>query len=292
MQGFCTLNLRLLALLCLPAASVVTQAADTPPASLSMDGRAPFHYDFEVEKGAGTPVCDAYVQRLRNTDFYRLPQCDRPENVSVAGFEKIGRVPLKEAETRALYEPVKGLLFYDDPDYFKKWRADRARRGQDVVNSGAEIGVHTQAVWAKNGYQTGAAPPPLYFRLEPVDLDNNGTRDHVIVWKDEAGAPCGAQWEHGLFLADSPTYLALFNASNELDIERTRELRKKGETLGVFLFQGTYYIDTFRSSPSKGDLEGQFQGGESVSDVLSVYYQKNGASTLACEIRWYDRSRN
>src|SRR4051812_8394119 len=66
------------------AALIGTSAMADPP-SYTLNKGPPFRYDFQLEKGAGAPVCEAYLKRLRNTDFYRIPHCDRPENTSVPG---------------------------------------------------------------------------------------------------------------------------------------------------------------------------------------------------------------
>jgi len=61
-------------------------------------------YHFQLTKGAGTPVCDAYLERLNTTEYKKPPYCDRPESNAVKGFTKLNRVRLSPKE--ALNKPL------------------------------------------------------------------------------------------------------------------------------------------------------------------------------------------
>jgi len=289
------MKLLMLMLTCV-AALISAPAVADPSYTLSKD--PPYRYEFRLEKGAGTPVCDAYLKRLRNTDFHRLPQCERPENTSVPGFKALDRVPLTQAEVLKLYEPVAGWLLMDDLDYYNKLRANKAKLGEAYVfPNDAAAAAKAQAARVQRG-------APLYFRVNPVDIDNDGTLDNVVVWKKEDFA-CGNQRSSEIFPAVVDTYLVALSDHGELDVDQTRELlewheqsltdaqRTRGpiykiaDTFGIFSFDGQYYTDAFYLSDD--NLDEQSRAGKPVSAVLGVFHRKKGIGAVACQIRWYDR---
>src|ERR1700728_2490693 len=60
-------------------------------------------YRFQLAEGRGIPVCDAYLQRLNETEYWGPPYCGRPEDSRVPGFSRLHRVYLTGAETAQLY---------------------------------------------------------------------------------------------------------------------------------------------------------------------------------------------
>jgi len=260
--------------------------------SLTLSRQPPYRYDFQLEKGKGVGVCDAYVKRLRNTDFPRLPQCDRPENSSVPGFRTVNRAPLTKAETLGLYESIEGSLFLQDPGFVKR-RADAASRGVAYNDTSAEIAAARQD------------EAPAYFRFEPrIDLDNDGVLDNIVMWK-QSGMQCGALYPPQPFPVVAGTYLVALDQNGVFSMERTRAILEwpnppglpiaptpdvihvMAHTFGVFNFEGEYYFDAF--FPSESHRNADLEKGKMLSDLLGVF-QRHGTSAAAlCEIRWYDR---
>ena len=71
-------------------------------ASRTQDDLTPYRLKFRLLAGRGTPVCDAYLQRLNRTLFTRPAYCGRPENDSVPGFEWLQRIAVPTSEVNRL----------------------------------------------------------------------------------------------------------------------------------------------------------------------------------------------
>jgi len=252
---------------------------------LTVSTPPPHRYDFKMEKGKGIPVCEAYVKRLRVTDFRTLPHCDRPENNSIAGFSLLKRVPLTRAETFKLYRSVEGWLFLGDPGL-----------GKRPGDTSAQWAADTQADAVENKLHINPPPLPYYYRFDPrIDIDNDGRPDEVVVYK-QTGLRCGDVYRDSTPTV-AATYLVVLNDRGEVDYARTRDLlewpspelavkpaptdpvRLMAHTFGIFEFNGTYYIDGFFPNERKG-----------TTDLLGVFERKARQTIELCEIRWYDRS--
>jgi hypothetical protein len=269
--------------------------------SLTMSTRPPYHYDFKLEKGAGVPVCDAYLARLRATEFPTLPHCGRPENTAIAGFKALNWVPLTKTETLKLFDPIEGLLFFGDPGFVKM----RAARGQSFTGTGSQSAADRQDAALRVQSEIQPSPAPYYFRFDPhIDINNDGIAEDVIMWK-QSGLRCGNSYPPAAFLTVAATYFVVLNERKDLDVERTRELlewpnppsvpkamksdriRFMAHTFGVFNYKDEYYFDAFY--PSEGNLSSQYEKAKGVTDLLRVFQRKGTSARALCEIRWFDR---
>ncbi len=258
---------------------------------------------FSLLKGKGVPVCEAYLKRLNMTewDYYeKLPTCGRPENDSVEGFTKLNRVPLSAEQIAALYGETFNFSTtgHSDRGNVKPSDPKPTERAKQSMDSGG------LKVWRYD---------------PPVDIDNDGKPDaDVIVWHGDVvgGGPCGrrAGW------ADSvQSYQTLIYSIDwqqmKLNDGRTRELfghpvggypiifqgkkvmadgfRPLGWEMGIFAFQGQYYLDTFFNA--WGDFEGKRRSNagdgkhrqkNDLDDILGVFQRKNGVTKQICEYRW------
>ena len=281
------------------------------PKSLTMSAPPPYRYDFQLTKGKGTPVCDAYVQRLRATDFYVIPRCERPDNVSVPGFKPLGRVPLTRAEVLALNDSVQGLLFANDPGYAKaRSLAEKTKR---PFASDAALNADAQESSLRNTAGKSPARSPYYYRFEPrVDIDNDGVADDVVMWSQTA-SPCGQTYAPNYAYPRAVSvFPAILGEGAQLDVESTRallqhprgdvfyppqrlalpvavEFRKIADALGVFAYAGEYYLDGFYTY--FGDLEGNSVRTSETTGVLAVFERKGGTTTAVCEVSWNDRKQ-
>jgi hypothetical protein len=85
--------------------STITNNDKTTPKTDSIES-AGRNYLFKLTKGAGTPVCEAFLQRLNTTKYLRPPSCGIPENDSIPGFSKLNRVMLTKDEVERLWSHV------------------------------------------------------------------------------------------------------------------------------------------------------------------------------------------
>ena len=53
---------------------------------------------FKLTRGNTVPVCEAYLQRLNQTQFKYPANCGRPEDDQVPGFQRLTRVLLSQTE--------------------------------------------------------------------------------------------------------------------------------------------------------------------------------------------------
>lgn len=110
-----------------------------PRASKMMYG--PFENEpiFLLTKGHQLPVCEAYLQRLNQTEFHGPAYCGRPEDDQVPGFVRLVRVGVPLATVSRLYRLVYTIL---DPesDSVAEWEAMNANDGVFAGNlRGTEV---------------------------------------------------------------------------------------------------------------------------------------------------------
>lgn len=127
-----------------------------------------------MPQGAGTPVCDAYLQRLNETEFDSPPFCDRPENDRVPGFSLLNRVPLSPSETARLYPRILSFLGAESslpPHPLDSYETSLANSG------GGGSGI---SAWRYD---------------PPINIENDGKARKVVVWTglpvEPANRPCG-----------------------------------------------------------------------------------------------------
>lgn len=280
-------------------ASAATAPVDEPSAPEATPSAhtnvSPWH--FRLTKGAGTPVCDAYLQRLKLTEFEHPPYCGRPENDSVPGFASLHRVPLSPEEILALHNHVSGLML-DGDQYALDHRADRLRSlgMKPPEHSLANVQVSLRAGWLN-----------AWRYQPPVDIENDGSRDNLVMWFGEGASPgagvCGAE-SSNLPYPFRAGQVALFitPAGSSIDVEATAKifghpypyaatkeganragLRMIGPEIGVFQYQGLFYFDTFFDA--LGDWNNARSGNPKLIDTLGVFLRAEGKTREICEYR-------
>jgi hypothetical protein len=248
---------------------------------------APTQLEFAITKGKGTPVCDAYLERLRKTVFTDPPFCGRPESDAVKGFDVLHRVPLTAQQVHTLYDRVSSLAsrgFQDSQDYVA---AESERRGLPFsrepvasIQKFLELGL---SVW---GYEPW------------VDIDNDGTPENLIIWNGIGGsfgssARCGAtdmmpgdqmvrQYQlpyvltpHGDAIDTYRTFTLFGDPSAPIAVGK--RFMQFTQFAGVFRFQGTFYFDSFTASED--------QPGTNGAETLVVYLRKEKKTRQVCEYR-------
>lgn len=271
------------------------------------DARAE-HFIFKLTKGKGVPVCEAYLKRLNNSDFDKPPYCGRPEDDSVSGFTRLNRVPLTAEEIHDLQLKLEGFQSSQNQNQWKtQLKKSPIKEMMPLDSVRSDMGMNRVGAWRYD---------------PPVDIDNDGQPDNVLMWYQGYGAGgCGSingfetYPEHGSFTAN------ILDAKNEfIDQARTKQLfghpvggfpivekgkfigffdgfRYVGMSMGIFTYEGAYYFDTFFDG--WGDFEGKRRGDwigkaknvdliNSMTATLGVFHRKSGKTKQICEYYWTD----
>lgn len=138
---------------------------------------APRHYRFTLTKGTGVPVCEAYQQRLNQTEFYKPPYCGRPESTIVPGFDELHRRYLTGAQFGTLYYPAMAVLEHGPLQDFEKRQ----------TNPDGSV-TFIPKIWDYSNFTPGA-----WTYDPPVDITNSGQDSNVIMWtmSDRYNWRCG-----------------------------------------------------------------------------------------------------
>ena len=254
------------------------------------------NYDFRLTKGRGVPVCDAFLKRLRATDFKLPPYCDIPEDDSVKGFSILNRVPLPE-------EKVIELL----PHVFAYFRA----LNQSLEFAGL-TSIETNRLYARS--VTAWLYEPL------VNLNNSGPPQNVVLWQGPGAddhmldARCGdlvsvstrdyafRTAQLGMVLdaqndrIDEAATRALFGRPGENNSGDGKEpmadyprFSPYGFHEGIFEYRGTYFLETFYDY-NLGDINGNRKTSRLIDNVLAVFRRDRGKTRQVCEYLFADRS--
>lgn len=241
-------------------------------------------YQFKLTKGHNTPVCEAYLQRLNFAGYQHdedeppfRPFCDRPENDVVAGFTKLNRIPMTlEDRNRLIFD----VYNFTHPD--SKVAAIRA-----------------EAMFSPFAAKISA---PIWRYDPPVDIDNDGVPDNVVVWQGwgaEAGTGvCGSSYTStgGLALRSVQQAYILTADDASVDEGRTTAVfwhRKQvstgiepiGQSISIFKYQDKYYFDAFFYGPKSFD---QRRSDSKLANTLGVFFHKVGSTRQICEYHMSD----
>jgi len=261
-------------------------------------------YKFVLKLGKGVPVCEAYLKRLNKSDFESPPYCDRPENTDVPGFAELNRVFLNADEILKLDRQAYGFLMNRDVHYWEKSLAERKRLGLSITTDAqlrSEIVLQLRS----------SAEVQRHFRFEPpVDVDNDGVRDLLVVWR-ETGYVCGEPFGNFTRPVRGATHVLVLDKEGNVDPARTQEIfghpeggyivqikdrtggavttetkrfRPVGPTLGVIVFRDKTYFDTFYDE--WGDLKNQRKDDPQIYNTLALLKHERGKTEAICELLW------
>jgi hypothetical protein len=264
-------------------------------------------YRFKLTYGGGA-VCNAYLDRLVRTKFRSPPICRNDELASSKAIESLPTVAVPPIEVGRLAPQVGEVLFA-----VKTPRTSGTQAHSEVSDASYE--AHPAALDQSRAILSGQ-PLKYYARFfPPADVDNDGTGDEVVIWRNSS-SPCGDAYPH----ADdevmiTPIYLLILDARRNIDGTRTRRLlsdemqvaalrahdlrvpdaarvaqspgRKLfGRSYGIFKFEGLYYSDVYYSLPIAGPQR------EPNTSRIGIFLNRNKTTSLACEIEETDvRSR-
>ena len=228
--------------------------ADVMAATQSVAPDDQSHYEFAIKKGAGIPVCDAYLRRLNATEFEAPPFCGLSESSKIPGFSFLHRVPLTPAETERLYPRIVSFL------------------GTQMSTPPHPLDTYNMA-WARSG---GGGPAIFAWRYDPpIDIDNDGTSRAVVVWSgppfENSNRPCGSvpedprltqplRWARLAFVVtpdgrglDDARTLATFGRP-PTGAPKTIQFQSIWLSLDIFRYGDEMYFDTFLDEPGQDDL--------------------------------------
>lgn len=280
--------------------------------NISINGQK---YHFRMTKGAGVPVCDAYLERLNTTEYEKPPYCDRPESEAIQGFAKLNRVPLSPGDVRDLY-PIVGDFIASANQKNLDWTDMKLQQqltetGRDKLSdaSAKSLQMDLDAGWAK------------MWRYEPpIDIDNDGVPDNVEVWQGlplrggVGGTQCGGymyKFPNDPPLRQPQVAFVVTGNNDRLDVIKTEKIfahpkggyrffstaeqkwkisddfRPIGDSMGIFKYQDMYYFDTFFDG--WGDFENKRRivytrrKNKQIVNTLAVFLHKDGKTRQVCE---------
>jgi len=230
-------------------------------------------YEFRIIKGQRLDVCQAYLNRLRKTQFDEPPFCDIPENDSIEGFTLLKREPIPVEEAAALWPHIftfsRGSIELPPQE---QWRIDE----KHLFEQGSE---RTKQNFGRN---------ILAWKYDPrVSLNNDGKVENLLIWQGYGVAGWGyfgkCGWDY--FEGSGPgggrqtrIGVVLKDDDSGIDVQATKRLlewptpegppdgkeregveerfRTLGYSLGLFEYRGKFYMDTFYHR-NVGDLQGK-----------------------------------
>jgi hypothetical protein len=284
------------------ATSPVPVPGKQEPASAAPSNLQEGKFHFIVTQGKDVKVCKAYARRLNNTFFSQLPVCDRPETRDDHGFAYLNRKLLGQVRSNYFYSIVEPFLANAE--------VLNDREGTVGEPSGTSLPIPIF-----RGADTGAS----WTYDPPVDIENNGTFDKLLVWNIEntANPTCGIPDPRGGAGGGGQQLVVLSNDERTIDREKTLEIfgrqgtpmrafavagrpgtyvqkpefRPIGATESVFEYEGLFYFDTFYDDSGLGDYLGERKKDKKLNDTLAVFIRQNHATREVCEL-YLTNSRN
>ena len=244
----------------------------------------PARYRFELTQGKGIPVCEAYQQRLNQTEFYSPPYCGRPETRLVPGFATLQRRYLTADEYK--------IIFYDVMDVLKNERLHYDYESH--TNSDGSISLIPPPDPTHPGFAPGA-----WTYEPPVDIENSGKGGNVLMWtlEDRYFSRCGSSNTRDTSKVRGGVSGIVVSAdSRGIDRAATYSIFGLAEyskytppvyiefahEFGVFSYHSQNYFDTFLDWRN-GDANGRNVGDRSLSSTLGVFLYANHERSEVCE---------
>lgn len=262
---------------------------------------------FWLTYGQGSKVCEAYLERLNRGKYEFHPKCDRPDYDAVAGFRSLNRMKLSTEEVQPFWASLSTFLASGQ---IQDWRrGDEESRKLGLRPKFGSVEEQLKAIRSES--TLGA------LGYGPIDLDNDGVADSVVIWRTGSCGHFGPIDK--MFYWDSIP-VVLNAARDGPDVERTRQLfghpsggyrlssgkmasefRPIGRSMGIFQFEGTYYMDTFFDA--WGDFNGNLRDAPSsgqpvpakdpeIANSLAVFLRREKETRQVCEYWFEDYSES
>lgn len=254
---------------------------------------------FTLLKGEEIAVCNAYLKRLNTTKYHEPPYCGRPEVNNAPGFTELKRTPISIETTHVLYPRLSRFMSI----------GEQGNKELDLRQSkgwGPDGKMHKEiGRYIENG------ETKVWRYLPPVDIDNDGKQDNIIVWQGmgagRSTGKCGVAGPPSFSAPKRSVQVAFFaDLKNErIDTTKTklvfkhpsggyklpngkmsRRFRPIGKSIGIFKYQNRYYFDTFFDG--WGDLDNRRASQSDISNILAVLLHRDGKTQQICEFRMTD----
>ncbi len=189
------------------------------------DSQSGQQYRFQLTKGKGVAVCDAYLARLNATHYEQPPYCGRPENNTVSGFARLKRVPVPASIANDLY-PIVGHFMLGANQKNLDWTDMSLQERIASANKGTPAGMQEMLTRDRDWAKVWGYDPP-------VDIDNDGMPDNVEIWHGSVlphgvgGKECGADLEDkfpGLTSLRQPQVAFVITGNNRLNVQKTENV--------------------------------------------------------------------
>jgi hypothetical protein len=241
-------------------------------------------FPFILTRGKGVPVCEAYLQRMNQTDFVNPPYCGRPESGRVPGFRILHRRWMDSAMFNRVYISVSSLLERRPvEDYFVH---SKDSEGRDIFEP------------PKNGTVPSKFQPLTWTYDPEIDIDNDGVPDNVAIWGDEdrTAFACVEYVGRNPVASRSAQWGIVLNKdSSAIDVQKTKAifgypgtktvLNTYGSEVGVFVYRDITYFDTFFTNQESGDFNHARKGQKTLRNTLGVFERRDGRTAQVCEYR-------
>jgi hypothetical protein len=243
----------------------------------------------KLTHGKGTAVCDAYLQRLTQShlEVAETLFCGRPEDESVPGFQRLERHYLTEAEALPLVNRVQKFMAVGDQNQVQRTYYSNAEH-PELAHWSDDMELPSQILkfgsWTK-----------VWTYRTPVDVENNGSPDPVLLWQGSPaatskGRACGDAFiETRAFVLSpdgktideaktravftTPAYVSSLETASSRTATEHRVI-PLGDSIGIMLFEGRYYIDAADRTESKN-----------ATIRYAVFLHQDGRTKKVCALR-------
>ncbi len=245
---------------------------------------------FELIKGHGIDVCEAYLKRLNATEFLdNNPVKGRITEPLLGGFIDLKPVPLTAEEIQRINYKTISFDRYQDQDliekYFKKWGEMEANFQNPIPKSERILIDHfRKSILEIINNNISSKQKTQFIRYQDqLDLDNDGVADDAVI-----------RINQGIYIIDQSTHKInedkmkqIFADQEALEWPSLISFPKSAFPISIFSYKGKYYFDGFFNNLRF------FNGfGYSLNRLptepyyIGVFMHEKYQSNRVCEYQW------
>ena len=249
---------------------------------------------FKLEKGQGTEVCEAYLQRLQATEFVgNDPTKGRLNEPLLKGFADLKTVPLTTVEVLRLYNKLKSFEQYQDQNlqdnYYEKFNALH-KYETGFKPQGQPPHDYVNIIMVKNNQK------PFVRYQTTLDLDNDGKATDTVIKTTRDTVYSNIILNiNGLFIVDDKLQrveearMKAFFADQEiLQWPSVTQFPPLASSIDVFNYDGKYYFDGLLDvvlSPYASPTANRY-----TPIMIGVFIHEHSQTQNICEYHWVNGS--